>query len=461
MTRAEKDKAIGEAMDKGGSAAVMKLRRKWKREAAEKKRRIEEGKTPTSRDSSSDLAVSRTPENINKGRSAALNTLLVAVPGGWIVKAGRFASRVFKTREAAKKAAGKLKPPKSTDKPKVHGRVVKKKPKLYPQSKVWPKKSTSEAAPKPVAKPKAKPKPTPAPKPVAAPKPKPKPKAKPKPKPKKVETPPPPPARGMRVRRRKPEPKPEAEVVNPNAAFAQGRMGTGPRKLVTRPRPKQKPKPPAVAGKPPAVVAKPPAVRNPTSPRPRTERPKPPPPKGSKSSPRPPRNRRPNPLTAIPPAVANTPTPKPPKKRAKDEVFDTDLVATASKKLKKPKKSSSNIDNDFFDTPSGVTKKKSTTKSTTKSNKNPHWREIKKVSDLLGVKYEVPVLDNQGLPTDPDMREASLVSDSTGGLIGRKRKATKVKIKKKPSTKKKYTRVARKRRGGFMGKGAGCAKRGY
>ena len=163
-------------------------------------------------------------------------------------------------------------------------------------------------------------------------------------------------------------------------------------------------------------------------------------------------------------SVANLPDkkkPMPPKKRAKDEVFDTDLVATASKKLKKPKKPSSNIDNDFFDTPSGVTKKKSTTKSTTKSKKNPHWREIKEVSDLLGATYEVPVRDKQGLPTDPDMREASLVSDSTGGLIGRKRKATKVKIKKKPSTKKKYTRVARKSKGGFMGKGAGCANRGY
>jgi hypothetical protein len=411
MTRAEKDKAIGEAMDKGGSAAVMKLRRKWKKEAAEKKRKIEEGKTLKSRDSSSDLAVSRTKKNIDKGRSAALNTLLTVVPGGFIVKGARFAGKVFKTRKAAEEAAKKLKPPKS--------------------------------APKSVAAPKSKPKA--APKAVVKP--------KPKAAPKKVKTPPP--ARGMKVRPRKPEPKPEAEVVNPNAALAQGRMGTGPRKLVTRPRPKQKPKPPAVASKPPAVVAKPPAVRKPTSPRPK-QKPKPPSLRGSASSPKtPPRkSRRPNPLAAIPPAIANTPTPKPPKKRAKDEVFDTDLVATASKKLKKP---SSNIDNDFFDTPSGVTKKK----STTKSKKNPHWREIKKVSDLLGVKYEVPKLDNQGLPTDPDMREASLVSDSTGGLLGRKRKATKVKIKKKPSTKKKYTRVVRKSRGGFMGKGAGCAKRGY
>ena len=112
MTRAEKNKAILNAQMKGGKAAVLKLKAKWRGEAAKKRQATQRGKKPsTSRGSSADSAVSRTKENIDRGRTAALNTLITAVPGGFIVKAGRVAGKIFKTRAAARNAAKQLKAP--------------------------------------------------------------------------------------------------------------------------------------------------------------------------------------------------------------------------------------------------------------------------------------------------------------------------------------------------------------
>ena len=52
------------------------------------------------------------------------------------------------------------------------------------------------------------------------------------------------------------------------------------------------------------------------------------------------------------------------------------------------------------------------------------------------------------------MREAELTSDAKGGLIGRPRKTTKVKIKKKATS-------STKKRKGFGGRGQGAALRGF
>ena len=94
-------------------------------------------------------------------------------------------------------------------------------------------------------------------------------------------------------------------------------------------------------------------------------------------------------------------------------------------------------------------------------NGDKHWREIKKASKALGLKYMVPKLDEHGMSTDPDMLEAELTSDSKGGLIGRPRKTTKVKIKKKAASKPKRKTSSTRKRKGFGGRGQGAALRGF
>ena len=73
----------------------------------------------------------------------------------------------------------------------------------------------------------------------------------------------------------------------------------------------------------------------------------------------------------------------------------------------------------------------------------------------------VPKTDEFGVATDPDMREAELTSDAKGGLIGRPRKTTKVKIKKKVASKPKRKTSSTKKRKGFGGRGQGAALRGF
>ena len=96
-----------------------------------------------------------------------------------------------------------------------------------------------------------------------------------------------------------------------------------------------------------------------------------------------------------------------------------------------------------------------------KSEEDKHWREIKKISKALGLKYMVPKLDEHGMPTDPDMLEAEVTSDAKGGLIGRPRKTTKVKIKKKAASKPKRKTSSTRKRKGFGGRGQGAALRGF
>ena len=104
---------------------------------------------------------------------------------------------------------------------------------------------------------------------------------------------------------------------------------------------------------------------------------------------------------------------------------------------------------------------KSRQSATRKSKEDKHWREIKKISKALGLKYMVPKLDEHGMPTDPDMLEAEVTSDAKGGLIGRPRKTTKVKIKKKAASKPKRKTSSTRKRKGFGGRGQGAALRGF
>ena len=480
MTKAEESKAIINAQMKGGKAAVLKLKAKWRKEAAEKRKAIQSGKKPsTSRGSSADTAVSRTKENIDKGRTAALNTLITAVPGGFIVKAGRVAGKIFKTRAAARNAAKQLKAPTPklpAPKPKAPPvRSSKTTPNTLSAATQAKKRLTSTpntSTPKPPVRQSR----TPSPamdaerKRAAAER-----KAMEAKRQKAVsqsqtakEA-----AQGLRKTPNTSTPKPpvrQSRTGSPamNAqrkrAAADLAAKTKRQKAVNKikkqkadkpsvgsivgagskqsPRPPaKKPTPPAVVAKPPAVVAKPPATRTATSPRPKTERPKPPPPKGSKSSPRP-RNRRPNPLAAVPLAVTGTPKPKPPKKRAKDEVFDTDLVAS-----RKPSSVSAGIDTDDFseerDSYKGLYDKK---------KEDPHWREIKKVTKALGgLKYMVPKVDEHGDELPPEMRDVS------GGYTGGQVK----KLKKKTASKPKRKTSSTKKRKGFSGRGQGAALRGF
>ena len=468
MTKAEESKALINAHMKGGIGAVRKLKEKWRKEAAKEREQIKKGKTPihsisrgrhsTARKSSADTAVSRTKENIDRGRTAALNTLLVAIPGSTAFKVAGLGAKIFKTRAAAMAAARN-----AVTKGKISPKAVQNAKNAA--KKVGDKlKFTKPATTKTSAKPKVKGPPAVSGKPTnkatpwgTKPKTPVKPKvAEPPVKPKSKETKPPfirskgdkavvtpPPSRGMRVRTRKPESKPKEEVVNPD--FIPNRGQGGPRKIVVRPRPKKKPNLPAVVNKPLATRPSPPAkkptpsvTRATPSPRPPRQRPK---------------NRRPNPLAAVPIAVTGPPKPTPPKKRAKDEVYDTDLVAHS--------KLSPDVDDDFFDTPAGVTKK---TKKK-KSKKDPHWREIKKgtnfLTKLLGqpTEYMVPVTNEYG-----EVHESTgmgVTSDAKGGLIGRPRKTTKVKIKKKAASKPKRKTSSTKKRKGFGGRGHGAALRGF
>ena len=124
------------------------------------------------------------------------------------------------------------------------------------------------------------------------------------------------------------------------------------------------------------------------------------------------------------------PEPKPTKKKVKNNLVDQD--------------------SELFDNDASIE-----SKTTDKPEKDPHWREIKKVTKALGgLKYEVPETDDFGVATDPDMREAELTSDAKGGLIGSPRKTTKVKIKKKATS-------STKKRKGFGGRGHGAALRGF
>ena len=54
-----------------------------------------------------------------------------------------------------------------------------------------------------------------------------------------------------------------------------------------------------------------------------------------------------------------------------------------------------------------------------------------------------------------------VTSDAKGGLIGRPRKTTKVKIKKKAASKPKRKTSSTKKRKGFGGRGQGAALRGF
>ena len=298
MTRAEKDKAILNAQMKGGKAAVLKLKAKWRGEAAKKRQATQRGKKPsTSRGSSADTAVSRTKENIDRGRTAALNTLIAAVPGGWIVKAGRLAGKTYKTAAAARNAAKQLKAP---------------TPKLpAPKSKAPPVRSSKTTPNTLSAATQAKKRLTSTPN-----------TSTPKPPVRQSRTGSP----AMNAQRKRAAADLAAKTKRQKAVDKIKKqkadkpsvgsiVGAGSKLPAIVGSGKQSPRPPAKKPKPPAVVAKPPATRTATSPRPKTERPKPPPPKGSKSSPRP-RNRRPHPTAAIPLALTGTPTPKPPKKSA-------------------------------------------------------------------------------------------------------------------------------------------------
>jgi hypothetical protein len=500
MTKAEESKALINAHMKGGIGAVRKLKEKWRKEAAKEREQIKKGKTPihsirrnrhsTARKSSSDTAVSRTKENIDRGRTSALNTLITVVPGGFVLKAGRLAGKIFKTKKAAVEAAKKLKAP--TPKPKLPAPKPKKAKSNIPDTPVR-KLPAPKPAPPPVRSSKttpsaattAKNRLTRTPNTSTA-----------KPPVRQTGTP----STAMKAQQAraardiaaKKKREAIAEKLRLEAAAAkraklprklkaktkteEGRLAdawkaaVGPkpvRKMVDRtvkkPKVLAKPKKPKVPTKPsigsivgggsklPAIVGggkqsprppakkpTPPATRATPSPRPQATRPPPPKRKAGRG----------RPLAAVPTAVAGPPKPTPPKKRAKDEVYDTDLVAHS--------KLSPDVDDDFFDTPAGVTKK---TKKK-KSKKDPHWREIEKgtafLTKLLGrkTKYEVPETDDFGVATDPDMREAELTSDAKGGLIGRPRKTTKVKIKKKATS-------STKKRKGFGGRGHGAALRGF
>jgi len=102
--------------------------------------------------------------------------------------------------------------------------------------------------------------------------------------------------------------------------------------------------------------------------------------------------------------------------------------------------------------PKAVARRKTPKKDSklTKKEQNKLWREIKKISKALGVKYEVPIDDEHGVPLDPDMR---IDSNYKGGLVGKSKKVAKPKSKRKTSSTKK--------RKGFGGKGSGAALRGY
>ena len=140
-------------------------------------------------------------------------------------------------------------------------------------------------------------------------------------------------------------------------------------------------------------------------------------------------------------------------------------VKKVPKKGKAPKSKGVDTD-DFSDEREAYTSLynkngKSRQSATRKSEEDKHWREIKKISKALGLKYMVPKLDEHGMPTDPDMLEAEVTSDAKGGLIGRPRKTTKVKIKKKAASKPKRKTSSTRKRKGFGGRGQGAALRGF
>ena len=86
-----------------------------------------------------------------------------------------------------------------------------------------------------------------------------------------------------------------------------------------------------------------------------------------------------------------------------------------------------------------------------KSEEDKHWREIKKASKALGLKYMVPKVDEHGDELPPEMRDVS------GGYTGGQVKKLKKKIASKPKRKTSST----KKRKGFGGKGQGAALRGF
>jgi hypothetical protein len=502
MTQAEKDRAIINAQMKGGKAAVLKLKAKWRKEAADDTKRLRKGETgfdPITQErnigSKRDTGVSRTKENIDRGRTAALNTLLVAIPGSTAFKVAGLGAKIFKTKAAAMKAARD-----AVTKGKISPRAVYNAKKVVKKAgdKLKPKAAKPKVDKPKVDKPKVdKPK---VPKQKVL-----KPNVKVPSKLKNVgPTSPRKPLKSKPLKSKPLKSKPLKRVIAETPKVA--RLSRSDSSSSPRP-PSQKPQPPAQTGKtpkrlkPPAQTGKtpkrlkPPAIKklpgsslrpfnkppiisrgsrtSPTTVKPqplkppaktspppgrRSGPPKPPaktpPPPGRRSGPPPKKGgglKAPSPVRVIP-AITGSPsidfdtdlspsgvTKKPKYSRAKDEVFDTDLVSS--------RKPSSDIDDDFFDTPSGVTKKT----KTKKTKKDPHWREIKKASKALGLKYMVPRVDEHGDELPPEMRDVS------GGYTGGQVK----KLKKKTASKPKRKTSSTRKRKGFSGRGQGAALRGF